>query len=565
MVLSGRGLALTSGACRRERLARAGRYNPPSLRSLRLPALLLVALAAASLACAQAAPAPSRTMLIVPFENASSAPGLEWIGETFPEILGQRMASNSLYLVGRADRNYAFERLGIPQNLRPSHATLLRLGEQMDVDYVVMGRYSFDGRTFTVSARLLEMSKLRLLPEVTESGPLPKLLELESALAWDLLRQLTPNLLTSRNQFVAAASPVRLDAFENYIRGLLAGERQEKLRYFRAALRVFPSYSAALLELGKTYFAGRDYKEAAAWLARVPKADPLAGEANFYLGLALFYAGDFERSESAFSFVASRLPLTEVYNNLGVANARRGMKNAVEYFRRAADADPTDPDYRFNLGVALLRAGDTAGAQRELREALRLRPADTEAKTLLATLTPAAAPAPPRASPEPRLPLERIKRNYDEATFRRLALEIQNQNELRLAGSDPAHHAGFHTQHGGQLLEQGVWLEAEREFREAIQLDPTNAAAHTGLARFFEATRAYAAARAEARTALRLQPSVQAFLLLARLDLRDNNPQAAQESVNRALALEPANADAQALRRAVAAKLAEKAQPLPPQ
>jgi len=501
-------------------------------------------------------------MLVVPFENASGAPGLEWVGETFPEILGQRMASNSLYLVGRADRNYAFDRLGIPQNLRPSHATLFRLGEEMDVDYVVMGRYSFDGRTFTVSARLLELSKLRLLPEVTESGPLPKLLDLESALAWDLLRQLTPDLVTSRNQFVAAAPPVRLDAFENYLRGLLATARQEKLRYFRAALRVFPSYSAALLELGKTYYAGRDYKDAAAWLARIPKTDPLAREANFYLGLAFFYTGDFDRAESAFNFVASRLPLTEVYNNLGVAQARRGKKTAHEYFAKAADADPTDPDYRFNLGVALSRAGDAAGAQRELRQALRLRPSDAEAKTLLVTLT---TPAPPRAFPEARLPLERIKRNYDEASFHQLALEIQNQNELRLAGSDPSHHAQFHTQRGGQLLEQGLLLEAEREFREAIGLDPTNAAAHAGLARFLDATRNYNAARAEARTSLRLQPSVEAFLLLARLDLRDNNPQAAQESVNRALVLEPANPEAQALRRAIAAKLAEKAQPLPPQ
>jgi len=504
-------------------------------------------------------------MLVMPFENASGAPGLEWVGETFPEILSQRMASAQLYLVSRDDRNYAFERLGIPQNLRPSHATLYRLGEEMDVDYVVIGSYRFDGRTFTASARILEMTKLHLSPEVTESGPLPKLLDIESGLAWDLLRQLTPDLVTSRNQFVAAAPSVRLDAFENYIRGLLATVRQEKIQYFRTALRVTPSYSAALLELGKTYYALRDYQNAAAWLARMPKTDPLAREANFYLGLALFYSGDFERAESAFSFVASRLPLTEVYNNLGVVSARRGKKTALEYFQRAADADPTDPDYRFNLGVALARTGDSAGAQRELKEALRLRPADSEAKALLATLSAPLAPGPPRPQPDSRLPLERIKRNYDETSFRQLALEIQNQNELRLAGSDPARHAQFHTQRGGQLLEQGLLLEAEPEFREAITLDPTSAQAHAGLARYLEATRDYPAARAEARTALRLQPSVEAFLTLARLDLRDNNPQAAQESVNRALVLDPTNADAQALRRTIAAKLAEKAQPLPPQ
>lgn len=502
-------------------------------------------------------------MLVVPFENASSAPGLEWIGETFPEILGQRMASPQLYLTPREDRNYAFDRLGVPPNLRPSRATLYQVGQEMDVDYLVLGRYSFDGRTFTASARILHMNKLYLSPEVTESGPLPKLLDIESALAWDLLRQLTPDMLTSRNQFVAAAPSVRLDAFENYIRGLLAGERSEKIRYLRAALRVTPSYSAALLELGKTYYAAHDYEHAASWLARVSKSDPLAREANFYLGLALFYAGDFERAEDAFRFVAARLPLIEVYNNLGVVSARRGRKDAVGYFQRAVDSDPADPDYRFNLGVALSRAGDSAGALRELQEALRLRPSDSEARALLASLSAPPAPAAKRASPADRPPLERIKSNYDETAFRQLALEIQNQNELRLAGSDPAQHAQFHALRGAELLDQGLLLEAEREFREAIVLDPTNAGAHAGLARFLEATRDYATARNEARTALRLRPTVEAFLVLARLDLRDNNAQAAQESVNRALALDPASADAQALQRAVAAKLAEKAQPLP--
>jgi hypothetical protein len=46
------------------------------------------------------------------------------------------------------------------------------------------------------------------------------------------------------------------------------------------------------------------------------------------------------------------------------------------------------------------------------------------------------------------------------------------------------------------------------------------------------------------------------------LDLQDNNPEAAGEQVARALALEPANAAAVALRREIAAKLAQKTQPL---
>ena len=104
--------------------------------------------------------------------------------------------------------------------------------------------------------------------------------------------------------------------------------------------------------------------------------------------------------------------------------------------------------------------------------------------------------------------------------------------------------------------------EAEKEFREAASLDSSNAEAHSGLARVYEADDNPILARSEAEAALRLKATAEAFMVLARLDLRDNRTQAAVQNVDQALRLEPANAPAQALKRAVAAKLAEKAQPL---
>jgi cytochrome c-type biogenesis protein CcmH/NrfG len=71
------------------------------------------------------------------------------------------------------------------------------------------------------------------------------------------------------------------------------------------------------------------------------------------------------------------------------------------------------------------------------------------------------------------------------------------------------------------------------------------------------------AARAEANRALRLRSFAEPLLVLARLDLSDNKTETAAVSVNRALQLEPSNTSALALKRAIAAKLAEKAQPLP--
>ena len=528
----------------------------------RFSALLVLVLAAVGAAAqVRAANRSAQTLLVLPFENESKAPGLEWISESFPEVLGQRLASPLVYIVSREDRSYAFDRAGIPANLHLSRATLYRIAEQMDADYVVLGAYSFDGQTFTARAQLLDMKALRLSPEQKQSGAQVKLIDVQTALAWDLLRLIHPELLPSRNQFITAAPSIRLDAFENYVRGVVAASRPAKIKYFREAIRLSPDYTLAMLSLGHAYFDGHDYEQAATWLARVPRSDPAAREANFYLGLAGYYMGDFARSEEAFAFVASRLPLTEVYNDLGVVAGRRGKRSEIEYFQKAVEADPNDPDYHFNLGVALYKASDLGGAARQLRQALALRPADAEAKTLLDSIAPQATAAALRATERPaasgKVPLERIKRNYDETSFQQLALEIQNAAELRWSQTDPHSHAELHVTRGREFLVKGFKAEAERDFREAVQLDPTSAAAHVGLACALEDIDE-PAARAEAQTALRLQPiSTDALLVLARLDLKTNQTQSAEQIVDRVLAMEPNNSGALALKRSIDEKVAK--------
>jgi tetratricopeptide (TPR) repeat protein len=473
-------------------------------------------------------------------------------------VLGNRLASPLLYIVSRDDRAIAFDRAGIPANLHLSRATLYRIAEQMDADYVVLGSYNFDGQTFTARAQLLDMKALRLSAEQKESGALVKLIDVQTALAWDLLRLVHPELLPSREQFMASAKSIRLDAFENYVRGVVATSPPLKIKYFHEAVRLSPDYTLAMLQLGRTYFDGRDYEQAATWFARVPRNEPAGREANFYLGLSTFYLGDYAKSEDAFSFVASRMPLTEVYNNLGVVAGRRGKRSEIEYLQKAVKADPNDADYRFNLGIALYRAGDPGGASRQLREALALRPADTEAKSLLDTINAGGMARVSDTSSRAKLPLQRIKRNYDETSFQQLALEIQNATELRLSKTDPRTHAEFHVKRGTEFLAQGFKAESERDFREAVQLDPANAAAHVGLARALEDVNE-PAARAEAQTALRLQPiSTDALLVLARLDLKSNQAQAAEQTVDRVLALEPNNTAALALKRTITDKLGTK-------
>ena len=161
-----------------------------------------------------------------------------------------------------------------------------------------------------------------------------------------------------------------------------------------------------------------------------------------------------------------------------------------------------------------------------------------------------------------REPVGGIKTNYDENTFRQLYLGIQAAADERPAKTDPATRAVFHVGRGQELLAQGFVAEAQKQFEEAVALDASSAEAHAGLARALEAANDITGARAEAEKALAIRVFVDPLLLLARLDLRDNKADAAALSIDRALKLDPANSSAQTLKRAVAAKLAEKAPPV---
>jgi Flp pilus assembly protein TadD len=125
------------------------------------------------------------------------------------------------------------------------------------------------------------------------------------------------------------------------------------------------------------------------------------------------------------------LPLTAVYNNLGVVDARRGRRAAAtEYFTKAVMADPTDADYRFNLALAHYKSGDNAAAVKQLREELQLSPTDAEAKSLLESVMRGAsfsqATTNSVTASATRVPIERIKRNYDEASYRQVEMQIEN-------------------------------------------------------------------------------------------------------------------------------------------
>jgi tetratricopeptide (TPR) repeat protein len=327
------------------------------------------------------------------------------------------------------------------------------------------------------------------------------------------------------------------------------------------------------MALGREDYASQQYEQAAEAFAKVgdngANADD-ALEASFYHGLSLLFSGGYARAQEAFACVARVLPLAEVLNNQGVALARGG-KDGIPLFRQAVAADPSGADYHFNLAISLKRHGGyDAEALTELAQCLRLRPNDSEALAVQqawtnpdkaghaaagAAKTPAAKPAAGSDEAEEAEakadPLERIQRSFDEVAFRQAALMLDRINSARLNALPPLERAQGLSSQAHEYLDHGLLLEAERLYQAAVTADSKFASAHAGLAEISERTGDVAAARKEAVKSLELMPSVDAYLVLVRLDLAANHLYEAKQNVAAALQIDPQSKPALELRRQI--------------
>ncbi|HEY5057346.1 MAG TPA: tetratricopeptide repeat protein [Acidobacteriaceae bacterium] len=502
-----------------------------------------------------------KLVLVLPFENRSGQPNLSWIGDSFPWTLDERLNSAGFLTIGRDDRQYAMQHLGLPADFKPSRATTIRIAQQLDADYVVIGSFSIANPGTTaaridVQAQVLEVNQLRMSAPLTGSGELPKLFDVENAVAWRVARRMDPRFAVAEQTFLAASRGAGLSAFENYIRGISAPTGEERLKRLQDAVAAAPGpgYTPALLALGKEQYAAREYDHAAATLAKVPAGDRVALEASFYGGLARFNAAQYAEAEKAFAFVAARLPLPEAVNDEGVAASRQG-KDAVALFQQVIVTDPNDADYHFNLAVSLLGRNDLSSALHEVETALKLQPDDAEAKELhsrLQALHGATANWKTVLYADGFSPTTRVRRTWSEASVRQIAFQLDQMRAIQMEAMPPHERAVEYARLGNGYLAQGLMPEAEQEFQSALRADENNAAAHAGLAQVRERTGSADEARTEAHASLKIAPNVDASLVLARLELATNQLGPAAADVANALKLEPANAAALGMKQALA-------------
>jgi tetratricopeptide (TPR) repeat protein len=510
-----------------------------------------------------------RTILVFPFENQSSRPDLNWISESFPVMFSSRLARAENYVLGREERNAACLQLGLSPETPLTLASEFKVAQTLGADWMIVGSFDVQGDLLTARAQLLEMRRLKLTPALEVAGELAELADLQTRLAWRLLAMHDPDFVVGKEEEFFRL--FRLDAFENYVRGLLAADDESCIRFLQEADRLSPADHRAAFALGRLYFDRKEYADSAKWLQKLQETDERYLESLFLLGVDEFFLGHQAEAEKACEALARQLPLNEVWNNLGVLRERRGQySEALAVFDWANQSDPRDPDFCFNRGVCLWYLKRYKEAAQALEEAIGADDEDSEAHTLLALVLKKLGDAPGEQRetqwlaeheeggaadlPQDILPHTRLKKNYDGRAFHLLALTLRNALEERLASVPPAQHSEIHLARGKKFFAEGRLPEAERELAEAVSLVPGNSEAHVSLAQVLEAEGKHREAAAELETSLQLKNSAATHLVLARVYLALEQPQLAREQGQAALALDPGNQEAERLLEQIVAR-----------
>ena len=506
-----------------------------------------------------------RGILVFPFENQSPRSDLSWISESFAEVLSSRLAQPENYVLDRDERNAACTQLGMPIDTPLTLASEFKVAETLGVDWAILGNFNVTDNRLAARSQLLDVRLLKLSQPLEVSGGLTDLVDLQTRLAWRLLAMHDRSFTVGNEEDFRRRFPdIRLDAFENYIRGLVATDDTSRLHFFLESDRLDPSDHRAAFALGRLFFEQKDYANSAKWLRRLEESDPSYDESLFLRAVDEFFLGHEAIAEREFESLWKKLPLNEVSNNLGVLEARRGRySEALANFERAYQSDPSDADFCFNRGVALWYEKRYQAAAESLREAVRANDDDSEVHTLLALVLEKLGDdaaeqreldwlaehevGPAAEQPGDMLPQPRLKKNYNGRAFRLLELTLHNALEERLANASPQEHSDVHLALGKKFFTERRYAEAERELSEVVSLTPADPQGYLLLAQVLETEGKHQEAAAELEASLKLKNTVEAHLSLAHVYLSLNQPALARMQGQAALDLDPGNHEAEQL------------------
>jgi tetratricopeptide (TPR) repeat protein len=184
---------------------------------------------------------------------------------------------------------------------------------------------------------------------------------------------------------------VEYHAEAHHVRGVTLfqeGKISEAIEQYEQALRLFPNYPKARVNLGIALEQTGRAPEAIEQYEEALRLDPDYVKARRHQGVALEQTVRVEEAIDRYE-KALRLKLEDAvaHNNLGATLAQAGrVQEAIGHFKEAVRIQPDYAEAHYNLAVALEHTGRVQDAIQHYERALRSKPDLTEARSALARL-----------------------------------------------------------------------------------------------------------------------------------------------------------------------------------
>ncbi len=293
----------------------------------------------------------------------------------------------------------------------------------------------------------------------------------------------------------------------------LAGQLQDAIAQYQAALQLKPDYAEAYNNLGLVLIEQGRVQEGVKHLEDALRIWPDCPQAHFNLGNAiLLLAG---KPEDAIAQYKEALRLSpddaETHNNLGNALQRAGKpEDAIAQYEEALRLQPDYPKAHNNLGNVFLQTGQIQEAIHHYEQAIRIQPDYFEAYGNLGNaLLQAGKPEDAIAQYEKSL---QISPDYAKAHYNlgNALVEAGRLNEaighyeqvLRIAPDSVEARIRL----ADALGKTGRVTEAIAQYEQALRLQPDNAIAHYNVGLLYAGDGKLSEAMEQYRQALRLKP-----------------------------------------------------------
>jgi tetratricopeptide (TPR) repeat protein/TolB-like protein len=535
----------------------------------RLACVLLLLLAgggALQPVLAQTPPVRPERILVVPFANVRRDASIFWLGEASAVLLTDDLNARGASAITRPERTQAFERLQVPASAILTDATIIRIAELVGAAHVILGSLRLEADGLVVRARSIAVAEGRVRTDVTERGPVADLFAIFDRMAGQLAQSIAPAAVPPVQATGSERPPIA--AFESLIKGLLAETSPTAISYLNAALKTYPEYDRARLELWEVYSEQGEHQRALAAVQPVPSRSPLSRRARFLAGVSQLALRKLDDAFATYKTLADESETPTVLNNLGVVQLSRGGNPEsglpTYFFDKAARLDPDDHHYFFNLGYAYFQAKDNPAATYWLREAVRREPADGEAHFVLGAALAAAGNTAESAREKElarrldstyeewarRPPAEQVPKVLARVKRDELDLPHARRVETRIAETgqrDQQDLAVFYLDRGRRLFAQESDREAVDELERAVYLSPYLAEAHLLLGRLHLRNGRVGEAIDALKISIWSNETVEAHLVLARAYMQEKDAQQAREEAQRVLVLDPSSIEARRL------------------